>query len=197
MFITFEGIGGAGKTTQTELLREILVEQGRDVLVSHEPGGTELGERIRELLMQGDSIQPWAEAALFAASRAQLVREVIAPGLARGADVISDRYIDSSLAYQGIGRGLGLDQVLELNLRLSGGVLPDLTFLLLIDIDEARRRREKVDQIEKDDPDFLSVVQGAYKELASIFPGRIVTLDGAKPAGEIAKEVRAKLPGLS
>jgi dTMP kinase len=197
VFITFEGIGGAGKTTQTELLREALAGQGREVVVTHEPGSTALGERLRAILTEEAAIEPWAEAALFAASRAQLVREVLAPALARGADVLSDRYIDSSLAYQGIGRGLGVDQVLDLNLRVTGGVLPDLTFLLVVDVEDARRRRNKVDEIEKDDPEFLGTVQAAYQELASIFPGRIKVIDSSGPVDDVAKEVRDKLPGLS
>src|SRR6187200_1110279 len=106
---------------------------GREVVATREPGGTELGERIRDLVLHQGDVSPWAEAALFAAARAQLVDEVIAPALERGADVICDRYLDSSLAYQGIARGLGLERVLELNLHAIRGVLPDRTYLLLID----------------------------------------------------------------
>src|ERR687895_1464138 len=151
MFITFEGVDGSGKTTQAALLAEALRAEGHDVVATREPGGTELGERIRELLLDGGSVAPWAEASLFAAARAQLVDEVIRPALARGADVISDRYIDSSLAYQGLARGLGVERVLELNLLATGGLLPDKTFLLLVPLGEAASRRgDEPDRIERE-----------------------------------------------
>jgi dTMP kinase len=198
VFVTFEGLDGSGKTTQVELLREHLAGSGRDVVATREPGGTEFGERVRELLLQGDEISPWAEAALFAAARAELVARVIAPGLERGADVICDRYLDSSLAYQGIARGLGVDQVLALNVNAIRGILPDRTFLLVLGADEAARRSgDASDRIEREGEDFRRAVETAYRELAGIFPGRVVALDASRPAAEIAKEVRDGLPGLS
>src|SRR3954452_12391895 len=133
MFVSFEGADGSGKSTQAELLRETLAAEGREVVLTREPGGTELGERARELVLNGPQMGAWAEAALYAASRAEHVEEVIRPALERGAIVVCDRYIDSSLAYQGIARGLGVDAVLQLNLTVTGGLLPDLTFLLLVD----------------------------------------------------------------
>src|SRR5690349_21135021 len=133
MFVTFEGLDGSGKTTQIELLAKRLRADGRDVVATREPGGTELGERIRELVLHGGHVAPWAEAALYAASRAQHVEEVIRPALERGETVLCDRYIDSSVAYQGVARGLGLDRVLDLNLAAVGGLLPDLTILLLLE----------------------------------------------------------------
>jgi dTMP kinase len=198
VFVTFEGLDGSGKSTQVELLREHLEESGREVVVTREPGGTELGEKVRELLLGGTKISPWAEANLFAAARAELVAEVIRPALQRGADVVCDRYLDSSLAYQGIARGLGVERVLALNMDAIRGLLPDVTFLLLIDPEEAGLRSgEASDRIEREGGEFLREVDKAYRELGSIFAGRIVTLDGSKPADEIAKEVRDKLPGLS
>jgi dTMP kinase len=198
VFVTFEGLDGSGKSTQAELLRAYLESEERDVEATREPGGTELGERIRDLLLGGTKISPWAEAALFAAARAELVSEVIAPALERGADVICDRFLDSSLAYQGIARGLGVDRVLALNLDAIRGLLPDVTFLLLVDPEEAAKRSgEASDRIEREGIEFLRAVDAAYRELGSIFAGRIVTLDGTKPAEEIAKEVRDKVPGLS
>ena len=196
--MTFEGLDGSGTTTQSELLRQHLAEAGRDAVLTREPGGTELGERVRELVLGDTEISPWAEAALFAAARAQLVAEVIKPALERGADVVCDRYLDSSLAYQGLARGLGVDRVLALNVDAIRGILPDVTYLLLVDPEEARRRSgPPADRIEREGDDFLRAVDEAYRELGSIFAGRIVTLDASKPADEVAKEVRDKLPRLS
>ena len=198
MFVTFEGLDGSGTTTQSELLRQHLEEAGRDVVLTREPGGTELGERIRELVLGGIGISSWAEAALFAAARAQLVEEVIQPALERGADVVCDRYLDSSLAYQGIARGLGVDRVLALNVNAIRGILPDVTFLLLVDPEEAARRSGPPgDRIEREGEEFLREVDRAYRELGSAFAGRITTIDASKPAEEVAKEVRDRLPGLS
>jgi dTMP kinase len=198
VFVTFEGLDGSGKTTQVELLRSHLEGAGRDVVATREPGGTELGERIRELLLQGSEVSPWAEAALFAAARAELVSRVIAPALERGADVVCDRYLDSSLAYQGIARGLGVEHVLALNVSAIRGILPDMTFLLLLDADEAARRSgAEPDRIEREGGDFRRAVESAYRELAGIFPQRVIALDGSRPPEEIAKEVRERLPGLS
>src|SRR5688500_18038173 len=128
MLISFEGLDGSGKTTQVERLRAALEADGREVVTAREPGGTALGEQIRALVLHGEAMSAWAEALLYAAARAELVAEVIEPALARGADVLLDRYLDSSVVYQGIGRGLGRDEVLELNLLAVGGVVPDRTF---------------------------------------------------------------------
>jgi dTMP kinase len=194
VFITFEGLDGSGKTTQANLLAEALAADGHEVVATREPGGTELGEGIRELLLADAQIAPWAEAALFLAARSQLVEDVIAPGLERGADVVCDRYIDSSLAYQGIARGLGLERVLELNLHAIRGLLPDRTFLLLVDPQEsARRVGEGRDRIEREDGDFRERVDAAYRELAEFFPQRITTIDGTRPPREIAEEIIGEL----
>jgi dTMP kinase len=198
VFVTFEGLDGSGKSTQADLLAAYLEAEGRDVVVTREPGGTVLGEKVRELVLGGTQISPWAEAALFAAARAELVSEVIGPALERGADVVCDRYLDSSLAYQGIARGLGVDRVLALNIDAIRGILPDLTFLLLIDPEKAARRSgSATDRIEREGEEFLRAVDMAYRELGLVFGERIVTLDGSKSSEEIAKEVRDKLPGLS
>jgi len=193
MFITFEGADGSGKSTQAELLRAALAAEGRDVVLTREPGGTELGERIRALLLDGGHMSPWAEAALFAASRAQHVDEVILPALERGADVVCDRYVDSSLAYQGIARGLGVEEVLELNLRATHHLLPDATVLLLVDPKEAARRSGETDRLEREGDDFRARVDAAYRELAARFPERILVADGALPPADLAREIREQL----
>jgi dTMP kinase len=149
---------------------------------------------VRELVLHGNGVSPWAEATLFAAARAQLVEEVIRPALARGADVVCDRYLDSSLAYQGIGRGLGVDRVLELNLVATGGLLPDKTFLLELPAAEAARRRgADTDRLEAEGQEFAERVGIAYRELAGAFPRRIVAVDATLSPEEQARIVREEL----
>jgi dTMP kinase len=198
MFISFEGVDGSGKTTQVALLADSLRGEGRNVVATREPGGTPAGERIRELLLEGGEIAPWTEAALFAAARAQLVDEVIRPALARGADVICDRYIDSSLAYQAIARGLGVERVLELNLLATSGLLPDRTFFLAISPEDTTGRKDaEPDRIEREGDEFAAIVDQGYRELAAIFAKRVVTIDATMPASDISREVRGQLRDLA
>jgi dTMP kinase len=194
VFVSFEGVDGSGKTTQARLLEEHLKGLGRDVVATREPGGTELGEELRRLVLNGPEISPWAEAAIFAAARAEHAAEVIRPALARGADVVCDRFVDSSLAYQGIARGLGLDRVLELNLTVLEGLLPDRAFVVALDAETAAERREgKPDRIEQEGDGFQADVGRAYEQLAERFPERVELLDGLLPAETIAAEVRRRL----
>ena len=197
MFVTFEGVDWSGKSTQVELLAVWLRKQGRTVLATREPGGTPVGEAVRQVVLHGHDMAPWAEAALYAAARADHVEHAIRPALERGEDVVCDRYIDSSVAYQGVARGLGENKVLELNLTVTRGLLPDRTFLVLLDPEEARRRGAgEPDRIEREGEDFMRRVDAAYRSLAAVFPRRIVALDGARPADEIAEEVREHIRRL-
>ncbi len=194
MFVSFEGIDGCGKTTQAQLLAESLRREGRDVVLTREPGGTPLGEQVRRLVLHGDHVAPWAEAALYAAARAQHVDEVIRPALDRGATVVCDRYVDSSVAYQGGGRGLGVDTVLELNLTVVGGLLPDRTVLVELDPETAAARvGSSGDRIERDGIALWARVVDAYRALAARFPERYVVVDGRRPIPELAVEIRDHL----
>ena len=197
MFVSIEGVDGSGKSTQAQLLEQHLLALGRDVVATREPGGTELGEAVRRLVLNGPQMAAWAEAALFAASRAEHAAEVIRPALERGADVVCDRFVDSSLAYQGIARGLGLDAVLQLNLTVLEGLLPDRTFVLALDAGTAGARRlGDPDRIEREGDAFQAQVGAAYAELARRFSGRIELLDGSLSAEEIAETIRGRVQEL-
>jgi dTMP kinase len=191
--IAFEGVEGSGKSTQLELLRQALVGRGREVVVTREPGGTPAGERMRAVLLDpGVELHPRAEALLFAAARAELVAAVIRPALERGAAVLCDRYLDSSLAYQGDARGLGRGPVEEVNRFATGGLLPDL--VVLLDLDPAsglRRRSGELDRIEAQDLAFHRRVRQAFCDLAAANPGRFAVVDGAAPVAEVAAGVQA------
>ncbi len=192
MFVSFEGIDGSGKSTQAELLARRLERDGLEVVLTREPGGTELGEGIRSLLLDAAAVAPWTEAALFAAARAQLVAELIRPALARGAVVVCDRFLDSSLAYQGIARGLGLNAVLALNEHAVDGILPDITVLLDLDaVGGDERLGGSRDRIEREGVAFRTEVEVAYRELAERFAGRFVVIDATESVEGIAERVYA------
>jgi dTMP kinase len=198
VFVTFEGLDGSGKTTQAKLLEEAFRAERLDVVATREPGGTPLGEEVRRLLLEGVEMSPWAEAALFAAARAELVSRVIRPALEVGKMVISDRYVDSSLAYQGVARGLGLDEVYELNRVATGGLLPDVAFVLEVDADtSATRVGRNRDRIEREGGDFRRRIAEGYRMVAERFPDRVVLLDGSRPRDELHEEIRGRLRELS
>lgn len=198
MFLTFEGLDGSGKTTQANLLADSLRDEGHEVVATREPGGTPLGEEVRRLLLDGIEMTPWAEAALFTAARAELVERVIRPALGAGKIVLSDRYIDSSLAYQGVARGLGLDEVFELNRVATGGLLPDLAFVLQVDPDlSAERVGGHPDRIEREGDEFRRRVHDGYAVVAQRFAERVVLLDGARSPDELHEEIRGRVRDLS
>jgi dTMP kinase len=191
MFVTFEGVDWSGKSTQAELLAAWLREQGRTVVATREPGGTPVAEGVRELVLHGHDMSAWAEAALYAAARADHAASVIRPALGRGDVVVCDRYLDSSVAYQGIARGLGPERVRELSLIVTEGLLPDRTFLVLLDPAEAVGRASgDRDRIEREGVAFMHRVDEGYRTLAAAEPERIVAVDGARPAEQIAEEIR-------
>jgi dTMP kinase len=196
--IAFEGVEGSGKSTQVELLRRALEDRGVDVLVTREPGGTPVGERVRALLLDpGVELHPRAEALLFAAARAELVEQVIRPALERGAQVLCDRYLDSSLAYQGGARGLGRNPVEEVNRFATGGLLPDLVVLLDLDPAEGLRRQARHrDRIEAQDLEFHRRVRDAFRELAAAHPARFAVIDATAPVPEVAARVQAAVLAL-
>ena len=197
MFVSFEGVDWSGKSTQAELLAGWLRGRGRSVVATREPGGTPVAEGVRELVLHGDDMSPWAEAALYAAARADHAANVIRPALRRGADVVCDRYLDSSVAYQGIARGLGEDRVRELSLIVTDGLLPDRTFLVLLDPEEALGRAPgDHDRIEREGASFMRKVDEGYRALAAAEPDRIVAVDGARPPEEIAEEIRERIRPL-
>lgn len=197
MFIAFEGGDGAGKTTQIELLRARLVDDGRDVVVTREPGGTDLGTSIRQVLLHGDSIAPRAEALLFAADRAHHVATVVRPALGRDAVVLQDRYIDSSVAYQGAGRELDPAEIKRLSLWATEELLPDLTVLLDVTPQDGRARRGAVhDRLESEQDDFHARVREHYLQLAAQDPGRYLVIDASLPRDEIAAIIAERVNWL-
>jgi dTMP kinase len=194
VFVTFEGIDGSGKTTQARLLAERLEREGVDVVLTREPGGTPLGEAVRDLVLHGEHVAPWAEVALYAAARAQHVDQVIRPALERGATVVCDRYVDSSAAYQGGARRLGVDTVLEFNLTVVGGLMPDRTVLVEISPETAAARVGGTgDRIERDGVALWARAAEAYRALAARDRRRYVVVDGTRPVDELAEEIHGHL----
>lgn len=205
MFITFEGPEGAGKTTQASALARRLEALGRTVVLTREPGGTELGDRIRALLLplDGPTMAPRAEALLFCGARAQLVEEIILPALQAGKDVVSDRYADSTLAYQGYGRGLPGDELAAVVNFSTQGVRPDLTILLDLPVEEGLKRQLSAARwlrFEYEQLAFHRRVRAGYLELARKEPQRWAVIDATRPQREVEDQVWAvvlrRFPGL-
>ncbi|WP_235779958.1 dTMP kinase [Sinomonas notoginsengisoli] len=204
LFVAFEGGDGAGKSTQARLLADALLADRREVLLTREPGGTQIGEKLRGLVLEHGhgEIDARTEALIFAAARAAHVAQAIRPALARGAVVITDRYIGSSIVYQGIARGLGARDVRGLNEWATEGLWPDLTVVLDVDEAEGRTRRTAgntaEDRLESEPDAFHRSVREAFLDLASGPPDRYIVLDAGRPAtelaAEIAERVRAVLP---
>lgn len=197
MFITFEGIEAAGKSTLIATLADDLRTRGVDVLVTREPGGTSLGDLIRRVFIDPAAvIDPLAEAMLMNASRAQLVAEVIGPALRAGRTVLCDRFFDATIAYQGYGRGLDVEMLLELCLVATQRIAPDLTFLLDVPPEisaERLRARGASDRLEREGLDFHGRVREGYQEIARRFPGRFVIIDAALDPADVAARAREAL----
>jgi len=195
VFITFEGGDGSGKSTQIQSVRDWFESRGREVVVTREPGGTELGGEIRRLVQNGpEDVDARTEALLYAADRAYHVATVIGPALERGAVVLGDRYIDSSLAYQGAARSLGVDEIASLSAWATRGLYPSLTFLLDLPPEVgARRRTDAPDRMERESMDFHERVRHEYLRLADAEPERIVVIDAVGTVDEVFSEIRGVL----
>lgn len=195
LFITFEGGDGSGKSTQIQRVRTWFEERGHRVLVTHEPGGTELGRDIRRMVQNGpEDIDPRTEALLYAADRAYHVATVVRPALEEGFVVLADRYIDSSLAYQGAARSLGVDEIRALSAWATRELAPTLTFLLDLPPEVgARRRTDRPDRMERESMDFHERVRHEYLRLADAEPERIIVIDGVGTQDEVFSEIRGVL----
>ena len=190
VFVVLEGGDGSGKSTQAALRVARLRDLGREVVATREPGATEVGAAIRSLVLGGADLDPRAEALLIAADRAEHVAEVIRPALERGAVVVSDRYVPSSLAYQGVARGLGVDEIARLSEWATGGLPPDVVVLLDVPAEVASRRRDgPEDRMERESSEFRAVVNQAYRDLAARFGWSVI--DGTAPLETVAEKIWA------
>ncbi|MEL7657232.1 MAG: dTMP kinase [Bacillota bacterium] len=199
LFITFEGPDGSGKTTQIERLKSFILEKGYDAILTREPGGTAISEKIREIILDKNNMEMdyMTEALLYAASRAQHVAQVIKPSLEAGRTIICDRFMDSSIVYQGYGRMLG-DCVRIINEYAVRGCFPDVTFLLKVDpeIGKGRIKADDQDRLELEKLDYHRAVFKAYEELEKQYPGRIIGIDASRSIDEISKEIQEHIDKL-
>lgn len=196
LFISMEGPDGSGKTMQMDMLEKDLRQRGLDVLRSREPGGTAISEKIRDMLLDpaNTEMSSRTEALLYAASRAQHVEQVLKPALDGGKIVLCDRYVDSSLVYQGIGRGLGIPAIEEINAFATGGLQPDVTIVLQIDFEEGLRRKGRqngsLDRMEAQKEDFLRRIHDGFTHLKDLDPDRVFLIDGANPPDKVFREIQ-------
>jgi dTMP kinase len=199
MFITIEGSDGSGKSTQFELLEAFLLDEGFDVVTTREPGGTNIGEQVRECLhdVRNRLMTAEAEVLLYSASRAQLVEEIIRPALAANRIVLSDRYYDSTLAYQGYGRQLDLQALLNITMFATGGLKPNLTVLLEVDITTGLSRREvggvEMNRMDLQATEFYERVRKGYESLVESEPERWITIDANRPIATVQMDVRQRV----
>ena len=195
MFVTFEGPEGSGKSTQIGLLREALERRGHDVVATREPGGTPIGEAIRNLLVEGDLVPtPLTEALLMTAARAEHVRRIIRPALDDGGWVLCDRYVDSTIAYQGAGRGLDVDDLIQMQKFATDGLIPDVTILLDLDVTEGLRRRRSggdENRFDRETVDFHMRVADWFRRTARCEPERWLVVDGGLPISVVAQEIES------
>ena len=192
-FISFEGIDGSGKSTQAQLLNEYLLSKGYTVHMLREPGGTEIGEKVRTILLDTThtDMSPYTELFLYLAARSQITSQVIVPALGRGDTVILDRFIDSTTAYQGYARGLGMDEMIRLNLLATGGLVPDVTFFIDCDPAVAFSRVESVpDRLESEGADFMRRVRDGFMRICEIDRNRMVRIDGNRGINIVALEIQ-------
>lgn len=198
LFITFEGIDGCGKTTQIELLKEELEKKGYTVLLTREPGAKGLGEKLREILLNYDGeVSSNCESFLFLADRAQHIDTIIKPAINKGVIVLCDRHTDSTVAYQGYGRQLDLEQIYQLNKIATNGIIPDITFILDIDIDTSLQRIGKGrDRMENSGREFFERVRKGYIEISEKEPQRVKLLQGNSPIKDIQNKISDYVQGL-
>jgi len=199
MFVTFEGSEGSGKSTQIELLAESLRGQDHAVVTTREPGGTSIGEQVRDCLhdIENTRMTAAAEVLLYSASRSQLVKEVIMPALAQGQIVLSDRYADSTLAYQGYGRQLDLETLIRITNFATGGLIPDMTIFLDVDVKAGLARRTvgqaEINRMDLQEIEFYERVRMGYLTLATLGPERWIIIDANRPVDEIQADIRSHM----
>ena len=195
LFITIEGMDGSGKTTQINMIRDYISDKGYNVILAREPGGTKISEKIRDIILDSANVTmaSTTEMLLYASARAQLVAEIIKPAVENGSVVVCDRFIDSSFAYQGFGRGIDIDTIADVNRAAMDGMMPDMTFFIDISPEIALKRRmasSMTDRIEKECMEFHMKAYKGYKKLAHLYPERIKTIDGNRTVEEISQEIR-------